>query len=71
MIFTNCECYEPIVVAWESGMKQGYYRTDCEKCGRIAMTKLSSFDGETTILKNEEELEKFIKDKGLNAPNQA
>lgn len=69
MIFTNCECDEPITVGWESGMKRGYYRTNCEKCGKIAMTELTSLGGETTILDNEEELEQFIKEKGLNKPN--
>jgi hypothetical protein len=69
MIFTECECGEPISVGWESGMKQGYYRNNCEKCGRIAMVELTSIAGETTILENEEALENFIKEKGLNKPN--
>ena len=63
MIFTNCECDELIVVGWESGMKQGFYRNNCEKCGKIAMVELSSLGGETTILENEEALEKFIIEK--------
>lgn len=68
MIFTNCECDEPITVAWESGMKQGYYRNNCEKCGRIAMVELSSIGGETHIFNTEQELKEFIKEKGLNKP---
>lgn len=67
MIFTKCECGEPIIVGWESGDPQGYYRTNC-KCGRIAMTELTSLGGETTILEDEKELEAFIKDKKLNKP---
>jgi len=69
MIFTECDCGEPIVVGWESGMERGYYRTDCEKCGKIAMTELTSLGGDTTILKNEEGLDNFIKEKGLNPPS--
>lgn len=68
MIFTSCICEEPITVAWESGMKQGYYRNNCEKCGKIAMVELTSLGGETYFFDNEEELEKFIDEKSLNKP---
>ncbi len=67
MIFTECDCGESIVVNWESGMTPGYYRTNCN-CGKIAMTELTSFGGETTILDNEKELEEFVKEKNLNNP---
>ena len=67
MIFTECECKEPIVVGWESGMKRGYYRTNC-KCGRIAMTELTSLGGETHILESEEELAEFVEEKKLTPP---
>jgi hypothetical protein len=67
MIFTECECGEPIVVAYEAGDKMGYYRTNC-KCGKIAMTELISFGGETHIFNNEEELDKFVEEKKLNKP---
>lgn len=69
MIFTECDCGEPISVGWESGMKQGYYRTNC-KCGKIAMTELTSLGGQTTILENEEELEKFVVEHKLNKPKE-
>jgi len=65
MIFTECSCGESIIVAYECGDKMGYYRTNCKKCGKIAMTELTSMWGETTILNNEKELEEFIKEKGL------
>lgn len=68
MIFTSCDCGEPIIVGWESGDRQGYYRTDC-KCGKIAMTECTSIGGETTILDNNKELEEFIIQKGLNKPS--
>lgn len=32
------------------------------------MTELTSMGGDTHILENEEELEKFVVDKGLNKP---
>lgn len=67
MIFTECECGESIIVAWESGDEMGYYRNNC-KCGKIAMVELTSLGGETTILDNEEELERFVKEKKLNKP---
>ena len=67
MIFTECDCGEPITIGWELGMKQGYYRTNC-KCGKIVMSELTSFGGETTILNSEEELKKFIEEKKLNKP---
>jgi hypothetical protein len=68
MIFTQCECGEPITVGWECGMQRGYYRTDCEKCNRIAMTECTSIGGETTILQDDTELDKFVIEKGLNKP---
>lgn len=68
MIFTNCECGETITVGWESGMKMGYYRHNCEKCGKIAMVELTSLGGETHILADEKELEVFVKEKKLNSP---
>lgn len=68
MIFTNCECDEPITVGWESGMELGYYRVDCEKCGRIAMVECTSLGGVTHILEDESELEEFVKEKKLNTP---
>lgn len=67
MIFTECECKEPIVVPWECGNGYGYYRTDC-KCGRFAMTECTSFGGETTILDNQKELDDFVEEKKLNVP---
>lgn len=70
MIFTSCECGESIVVGWEAGDGAGYYRTDCEKCGKIAMTECTSIAGETHILENEKELERFVEEKGLNNPRE-
>lgn len=67
MIFTSCQCGELITVGWESGDRQGYYRTDC-KCGKIAMTECTSLGGETYILDNEKELDKFVTEKKLNKP---
>lgn len=64
MIFTSCECGEPIIVGYEAGDKMGYYRVDC-KCGRIAMVELISFGGETHIFDNEKELDEFLKEKKL------
>lgn len=68
MILTECECGEPITVGWESGMEMGYYRVDCEKCGRIAMVELASLGGQTHILENEEELNQFVEEMDLNPP---
>ena len=68
MIFTECGCGETITVGWESGDGAGFYRTNC-KCGKIAMTECTSFGGETHILDDEEELEKFVSDKKLNIPS--
>lgn len=68
MIFTECDCGKPIVIGWESGMKRGFYRTDCLDCGKIAMTEYTSIGGETTILDDKKALEKFIKEKKLNKP---
>lgn len=67
MIFTECSCGEPIIVGYECGMPMGYYRTDCT-CGKIAMTECVSFGGETHIFDNEEEIEEFVKEKGLKKP---
>lgn len=64
MIFTECECGEPIMVNYECGDPRGYSRVNC-KCGKIAMVERISFDGETTILGTEEELNEFLKEKGL------
>ncbi len=68
MIFAECECGKDILVAWDSGMTTGYYRTNCE-CGKIAMTELTSLGGETHILDGEKELEEFIEEKQLNKPS--
>lgn len=68
MIFTECECGEPITVGWECGDGPGYYRTNC-KCGKIVMTELTSLAGETTILDDEKELAEFVKEKKLNKHN--
>ena len=67
MIFTTCSCGQDITIGWEAGDGAGYYKTVCP-CGKIVMTELSSFAGETTILDSEEELKTFIKEKGLNTP---
>jgi hypothetical protein len=68
MIFTECSCGEPIVIPYECGDKMGYYRTNC-KCGKIAMTEMTSMCGETAILDNEKEVDDFVKEKKLNKPN--
>lgn len=70
MIFTSCECDELITVGWESGDGPGYYRHNCKKCGKIAMVELTSFGGETHILKDEKELAEFIKENKLLTPQE-
>lgn len=67
MIFVNCSCGTPVTIGWEAGDGPGYYKTVCP-CGKILMTELSSFAGETTVMDTKEELEEFIKEKNLNVP---
>lgn len=67
MIFTECTCGEQITVGWEAGDGTGFYRTNCG-CGKIAMTECTSLGGETHILDSEEELNRFVEEKGLNKP---
>lgn len=67
MIFTECTCGETYTSGYECGDPMGYARIDC-KCGKMVMIELSSI-GETTILDSEEELDKFIQNKGLIHPN--
>ncbi len=58
MIFTECAyCDEGIIVGWECGDPYGFYRSECEKCGKSSFVELTSFGGET--LNKEQFWEKY------------
>lgn len=42
MIFSECKCGEFVSIGWEAGMKHGFYRNECEKCGEITFYECTS-----------------------------